>query len=193
MESTIKIDELNSTNLDKTLSFAKGEAPRAVDADKLRNTLGIKNYSDIDFYGETSLLGKGGVGIVLKGRDYNLGREVAVKILNPLVRDQPGALRRFIREARATAQVEHPNIVAVHEMGVHPEWGLYFTMKKLDGVDLSKILSALKNSDTAICAKYSLSHLLHIFTDVCNGIFYITVPLNILPPALMNLIMLTNF
>ena len=47
MEETIKIDEENATEMDRTLSFSKGEAPRPVDTDKLRETLGIKQYPSI--------------------------------------------------------------------------------------------------------------------------------------------------
>ena len=60
-------------------------------------------------------LGEGGMGEVYRARDTVLGREVAVKVLPP---DQLRAdrLQRFLREAQAASQINHPNVVAIHEI-----------------------------------------------------------------------------
>ena len=62
-------------------------------------------------------LGQGGFGIVYLARDPMLGREVALKVPRPEVLITPDVRRRFLREARAAAGLDHPNIVAVHEVG----------------------------------------------------------------------------
>ena len=64
-----------------------------------------------------SSMGQGGFGIVYLARDPTLGREVALKVPRPEVLITPEVRRRFLREARAAGGLDHPNIVAVHEVG----------------------------------------------------------------------------
>jgi len=172
MMKTRKIDKGAVRTVDKTVVFDQEKMSLSIDSIELLKKLGIKPYSDVDFYGKTTPLGEGGVGLVLKGYDSNLGRDVAVKIIKPQMCKKRNTLERFVREARTTAQIEHPNIVPVHEMGINSDWGLYFTMKKLIGEDFRKILLKLKVGESEYQNKYSLSRLLNIFTDVCNGIAY---------------------
>ena len=138
----------------------------------LQREFGLKSYSDEFYYGETKHIGEGGVGLVVQGHDYNLGRDVAIKTLRAEMRIRRDRVDRFIREARATAQIEHPNIVPVHELGVHPDWGIYFTMKKIVGEDLKVVLMNIKSDNSEYVKKYTLSRLLNIFTDVCHGLSY---------------------
>ncbi|MGH3657667.1 MAG: protein kinase domain-containing protein, partial [Micromonosporaceae bacterium] len=64
-----------------------------------------------------SLLGRGGVGEVWRGEDLQLGRPVAVKLLRRLEGDALSSQDRFHREARAAAQLSHPNVVATYDIG----------------------------------------------------------------------------
>ncbi len=117
------------------------------------------------------VLGRGGMGVVTAVHDRVLGREVAVKELLQL----PSAERlrpRFLEEARVTAQLEHPNIVPVHDLGVSPDGSLFFTMKRVGGRSLAEILAALQVQDPATVAEFSLVRLLTVFQQVCMGVGY---------------------
>ena len=73
--------------------------------------------SFLDKYGYFEELGRGAFGIVYRARDTVLDRIVALKILHPAYRESVGVVYRFLREARAVAQLEHLHIVPIHEFG----------------------------------------------------------------------------
>src|SRR5712692_10282310 len=64
-------------------------------------------------------IGSGGMGVVYRARDPRLGREVAIKVLPAAFSADPDRLHRFEQEARAAAALNHPNIVAVYDIGSH--------------------------------------------------------------------------
>ena len=68
-------------------------------------------------YTVIALLGSGGMGEVYRARDTRLGRDVALKILPAAFAADPDRLRRFERESRATAALNHPNILAIYDVG----------------------------------------------------------------------------
>jgi len=70
-------------------------------------------------YEVVSPLGAGGMGEVYRARDQRLGRDVAVKVLPATFSRDEDRLRRFEQEARAAAALNHPNIVAVYDVGTH--------------------------------------------------------------------------
>ena len=80
-------------------------------------------------------LGAGGMGEVYRALDTKLGREVAIKVLPPELADNPDALARFEREARAVAQLSHPNILAIYDFGREGEIA-YAVMELLEGETL---------------------------------------------------------
>ena len=82
-----------------------------------------------------SLLGAGGMGEVYRGRDPRLGRDVAIKVLPANASSDPGRVHRFEQEARAAAALNHPNILAVYDVGVH-EGAPYIVSELLDGETL---------------------------------------------------------
>ena len=87
-------------------------------------------------YSITGHLGAGGMGEVLKVRDGDLGREIAAKVI--LGQSDQKALAKFVREAQITGQLAHPNIVAVHELGMTSDKKIYFTMKQAEGSMLQR-------------------------------------------------------
>ena len=86
-------------------------------------------------YEVLSPLGVGGMGEVYRARDTNLGREIAIKVLPSDLADNPEALARFEREARAVAQLSHPNILAIYDFGRQGEIA-YAVMELLEGETL---------------------------------------------------------
>lgn len=94
-----------------------------------------------DRYQIMSRLGKGGMAVVYKALDKNLGREVALKVLRTDVAPDPVAAKRLIREARAAAQLHHPHIITMHDVG-ECEGKVFVVMEILVGRPMSDIMEA---------------------------------------------------
>jgi eukaryotic-like serine/threonine-protein kinase len=88
-------------------------------------------------------LGAGGMGVVYRAVDTTLGRPVAVKKLHPHLTKNKDLVARFKAEARAAARLEHPNIVAVHDVGEH-DGDLFFTMQYVEGESLRSVLDRVR-------------------------------------------------
>jgi Tol biopolymer transport system component len=86
-------------------------------------------------YEVTAPLGSGGMGEVYRARDTRLGRDVAVKVLPASLSADAERLRRFEQEARATGALDHPNILAIHDVGTH-EGSPYVVTELLEGETL---------------------------------------------------------
>ena len=92
-------------------------------------------------YEIVAAIGAGGMGEVYRARDTRLGRDVAVKVLPSALAADPDALARFEREARAVAAINHPNILALHDIGT--DNGIaHAVMELLEGETLRKRLES---------------------------------------------------
>lgn len=115
-------------------------------------------------------IGFGGMKGVLLVFDQDTGREIAMAIM-PDFRERPKAdLERFVREAKLTAKLEHPNIVPVHDIGIDASGSPYFTMKYLHGQSLAAMLRKLAKGDPETVSRYGLARMLQIFIRICNAI-----------------------
>jgi len=117
-------------------------------------------------------IGHGGVGIVWNARDEALGRDIAVKTLQESKRENIEYIERMVQEARATSQLQHPNIVPVYSFGIDHDVGIYYSMKKLKGESLRDVLRQLFYGNPEYLQNYPLSRLLAIYLKVCQGIAY---------------------
>ncbi len=119
--------------------------------------------------GKYQLLGeiaRGGMGAVLKGRDSELGRDLAVKVLLEKHRDKPEMLRRFVEEAQIGGQLQHPGVVPIYELGQFGDMRPYFTMRLVKGKTLSKLLRARKDPGE------DRARFLQIFEQICQTLAY---------------------
>jgi Tol biopolymer transport system component len=106
-------------------------------------------------------LGAGGMGEVYRAHDTRLDRDVAVKVLPPALAQDPDALTRFEREAKAVAALSHPNILAIHDVGAH-DGLVYAVTELLDGETLRERVAAgplplRKVIDTAVQIAHGLA------------------------------------
>jgi serine/threonine-protein kinase len=113
-----------------------------------------------------SVIGTGAIGIVFKASHRDLGRTIAIKVLNPRYRDDPDLLAVFRTEARAASQLEHPNVARVYDYGQEPDGLVYLVMEYLSGYTLGSVLDARRKL-TAVravdlmvqtCAALSAAH-----------------------------------
>jgi len=95
-------------------------------------------------YDERGLIGQGGMGEVVLCIDRDIRRPIALKRMLPSAAEDPSRRARFVEEAQVTGQLEHPNIVPIHELGRAPDGTAYFTMKLVKGKSLADLLRDMR-------------------------------------------------
>jgi serine/threonine protein kinase len=168
----MKPSDPDQTQPDTDASDKTQGAGSSLEIGNVKQVLAVKMDSLESHYSSITPLGNGSFGEVHQAHDNLLGREVAIKSLKKQFREEEDVADRFLKEARGTAQLEHPNIMPVHEMGVTDELGIYFTMKKIEGENLKEILDHLESNSSGYREKYTLNVLLEIFLAVCNGVAF---------------------
>ncbi len=116
------------------------------------------------------VVAQGGMGAILDVRDAAIARSVAMKVM--LADSTPEDAARFVQEAKITGQLEHPNIVPVHELANDERGQPYYTMKFVRGITLKKVLELMAAGAEATLAKYPLGTLLTIFQKVCDAVAF---------------------
>jgi serine/threonine-protein kinase len=131
--------------------------------------IAVKPLPDLKQAGRYRVLGeiaRGGIGVILKSRDEDLGRDVAMKIIRDEHRHSEQVLQRFIEEAQIGGQLQHPGIVPVYELGTGEDQRPFFTMKLVKGRTLSALL--IDRKDAATDRRKFLS----MFEAICLTIAY---------------------
>ncbi len=106
------------------------------------------------------------MGAVFKGRDPDLGRDVAIKVLRDDLRDNADMIRRFIEEAQIGGQLQHPGIVPIYELGAFTDRRPFFSMKLVKGHTFAALLDGRKDPAS------DLPRLLNIIAAVAQTVAY---------------------
>ena len=161
--------------LDALRAITGAEAPRVV----LRDSPGADALAPVIKPGETAAgfvphgrahyqlqgeIARGGMGVILKGHDLDLGRDVAIKVLREDLAKRPEILQRFVEEAQIGGQLQHPGIVPVYELGLMADQRPYFAMKLVKGRTLADRL--IERSEGG------RRRLLDVFEAVCQTMAY---------------------
>jgi len=128
-------------------------------------------------YQDLGLIGIGGMAEVRRVRDRRLNRIMAMQILRVDVAGDASICARFVEEAQATAQLQHPGIVPVHEIGQLANGRTYFTMKEVQGRTLGQVIdevhatSGHQHATTSVDG-WTLRRLIDTFRAICDAVAY---------------------
>lgn len=103
-------------------------------------------------YEMKEVLAHGGMGTVYRAVDTAFGRQVAVKLIHDHFARHPPAIKRFLKEARITAQLQHPGIPPVHDLGSLPDGRVFLVMKLIQGQTLAALIGLEREHATASAA-----------------------------------------
>ena len=116
-------------------------------------------------------LGQGGVGDVVKAHDNDIERPVAIKRIRAEAKSH-ATLLRFAEEVRTIGNLEHPNIVPIHDVGVDQNGEYYFVMKYVHGETLESVIEKLGAGDAACHARYGFERRVEIMMGVLDAIAF---------------------
>ncbi len=138
--------------------------------EKTTRLLSSSNPAEAEKYEYLSEIASGGMGRVVLVKDRHLRRQVAMKLMGGDNRQTQTLTERFMAEAQMTGQLEHPNIVPIHDLGVLSDGRCFFTMKLVRGETLGDLFDRLAEGDEQALEKYSLPRMLAVFQQIANGL-----------------------
>jgi len=118
-------------------------------------------------------LGAGGMGEVALCLDHAIGRQVAMKVAHEELHERKDILARFLLEARVQAQLEHPSIVPVYDVGQAEEGVPFFTMRRVKGRTLEQVLCARARGDEEVAERFGERRLLSAFGQLCLALDFV--------------------
>lgn len=135
-----------------------------------------KNSSDgedgVGRYKVLGHLGTGAAGQVFEVQDLNFDRKIAVKFLHPQAADRSDRMFDFINEAKLSAQLEHPNILPIHDVNISDSGMLYFSMQKASGKSLKDLLDDFQDEGHLSKDIRDINDRVTIIMKVCDAIAY---------------------
>lgn len=130
----------------------------------------LERLGHVGRYTMIARIGEGGMGVVYRVMDPDLQRTMALKVLRVELCRRPSVVRRFVEEARVTAQLQHPGIVPVHEIGALADGRVYFTMKEVEGRTLRELI---REAHMGVGQEErALRRLIEAFRKVCEAVAY---------------------
>ncbi len=181
LDQKLQMSRLSVLSDMATARVGKGDLPPGIV--KLIEQQGTEGRYAID-----RPLASGGMGAVLQINDHDFRRPAAMKIILSRHANSAEVTERFLAEAQVTAQLEHPNIVPIHDLGVMEDGTLYFTMKLIEGMSLGRVMKLLQQQagtlkdkegnviappdaeSAAAAAKWTLEEKLQTFLKVLDGV-----------------------
>ncbi|WP_372365843.1 protein kinase [Candidatus Uabimicrobium sp. HlEnr_7] len=132
----------------------------------------MRDYPSIEHCAIEKKINSGGMGVIYKGIQKNLQREIALKAIQPRMAKHDYQKEKFISEAMVTAYLDHPNIIPVYDMGVGDNDELLLTMKLIKGGSWHELLHPFTRSQREKADEYDLIAHLEILQNVCNAIAF---------------------
>lgn len=123
-------------------------------------------------YTHFKTIAKGGKCLIQSCKDYHLSRIVAYKSLLEEIADDPFEQKRFLREARVTAMLQHPNTIPIYELSRDNRGHYYFTMKLVEGYTLREVLDLAIEEGTQAVDGYGFHRMVTILIQVANALDY---------------------
>lgn len=127
-------------------------------------------------FGDRYTLGKevarGGVGVINQAYEKRLRRHLVIKRLIDQTKTSRYVVEKFMEEAQITAQLEHPNIVPVHDLGSTDKGEIYFSMKYVSGESLKAIIKQLDTGSAESVEAFSRARMLNVFQSICMAMAF---------------------
>ncbi len=123
-------------------------------------------------YTQFKTVAKGGKCLIQSCKDYHLSRVVAYKSLHREIADDPFEQKRFLREARVTAMLQHPNTIPIYELSRDRRGHFFFTMKLVEGYTLREVQDMAAEEGTQAVDGYGFHRLVTILIQVANALDY---------------------
>lgn len=155
----------------RTLAWAKAPGEDG-EAEVKGEITAVRELGAKDRYVVGKELGSGGGGRVLRAYDRALGRTVAMKAMHIDNSLEPKSASRFLAEAQATAQLEHPHIVPVYDFGSLPSGELFYTMREVRRHSLRDALEGIRRGSPHYTNEYTTIGLVSILRQVSQAVHY---------------------
>lgn len=123
-------------------------------------------------YRKVGVLGEGGMGVVERAEDVDIGRSIAIKRLLPEIASDPQGVARFVGEVQIVGGIEHPNVVPIHDVGVDDEGRYFFVMKYVEGETLAEVIDALAAGDAAAHGRWTFERRAEVMIAVLRALEY---------------------